>query len=190
MDYKRAYHDHDSSSIQTYMMKKNILFDKDDYTQIEKQESNLVKIIINRLGEINNHRKEIKEILLMIKQTISLDKEMSSSSILNQKSFSSLRKYKYISIRSNPSPMSIYRFCGRTYDRSTSAYTSKKRSHRSMPTNIFSHIAKKTNQNDVKLKNNRSSNTSNIYLKLSDCQTACRLVKILYFIIKIQQYIQ
>jgi hypothetical protein len=183
MDYKRTCHDHDSPSIQTYMMKKNILFDKDDYTQIEKQESNLVKIMINRLGEINNHRKEIKEILLMIKQTISLDKEMSSSSILNQKSFSSLQRFKYISIRSNPSPMSIRRFCGRTYDRSTSAYTSKKRS---MPTNIFSHIAKKTNQNDVELKNNRSPNTSNIDLKLSDCQTACRLVKIFISSLKIQ----
>jgi tRNA pseudouridine-54 N-methylase len=51
---------------------KNILFDKDDYTQIEKKESNPVKTILNRQGEVNNDRKEIKKKLEKILQMSTL----------------------------------------------------------------------------------------------------------------------
>jgi hypothetical protein len=48
--------------------------------------------------------------------------------------------------------MKVHQFCGQTYDRSTSAYTSKKRSHRANEIdrfNILSHVAEKLDQNDA-----------------------------------------
>jgi tRNA pseudouridine-54 N-methylase len=64
---------------------KNILFDKDDYTQIEKQESNPVKTILNRQGEINNESKEIKKKLEKILQMSTLTTMMNHTiSLLHQ----------------------------------------------------------------------------------------------------------
>ena len=130
-------------------------------------------------------------------------------------------KLKYVFIRSDPSPISIRAFCGQTYDRSTSAYTSKKRSHRHYPSfttvkddidqstsvNILSRVAEKLDDNEIKRDylippktikrqndyidksskskhystQNNPSNLSDIYIKLSDCQAACRFVKILSY---------
>jgi len=65
---------------------KNILFDKDDYTQIEKQESNPVKPILNRQGQINNDRKEIKKKLEKILQMSTLTTMMNHTiSLLHQR---------------------------------------------------------------------------------------------------------
>jgi hypothetical protein len=74
----------------------------------------------------------------------------------------------------------------------------------STPTNILSRVAEKLDENEIDLMNNRDyltesntfkykspkykyystqkthSNSSDIYIKLSDCQAACRLVKILF----------
>jgi hypothetical protein len=77
----------------------------------------------------------------------------------------------------------------------------------STPANILSRVAKKLDENELELENNRDyltapntlkyqndyvnksskyktkknpSNSSDIYIKLSDCQAACRLVKILF----------
>ncbi|CAF1523109.1 unnamed protein product, partial [Adineta steineri] len=108
----------------------------------------------------------------------------------------------------NVSPINIQMCCRQTYDRSTSAHTSRKESHRhyaslstirnkikqSTPTNIISNIENKlgTNTKDnIKAEKNRdylitsntlkyhstptnSASTSDIYIKLSDCQNACR----------------
>jgi tRNA pseudouridine-54 N-methylase len=64
---------------------KNILFDKDDYTQIEKQESNPVKTILNQQGQINNDRKEIKKKLEKILQMSTLTTMMNHTiSLLHQ----------------------------------------------------------------------------------------------------------
>ena len=109
----------------------------------------------------------------------------------------------------------IHAFCGQTFDRSSSAYTSKKRSHRhyssftkmkdeidqSTPENIPSRVAEQLDENEIETKNDRDyltapntsskykyystqkhpSDTSDIYIKLSDCQAACRLLKILFY---------
>jgi hypothetical protein len=114
-------------------------------------------------------------------------------------------RLKYVFISSNPSPINIHAFCGQTYDRSTSAYTSKKRSHRhytkirdeidqSTSASILSRVDENgISSNTIKHQNNyvdksskykyystqtNPSNLSDIYIKLSDCQAACRLVKI------------
>jgi hypothetical protein len=120
------------------------------------------------------------------------------------------------------SSINIRTFCGQTYDRSTSAYTSKKRSYRhypsftrtkgeSTPTSILSRVAEKLDENEIGSTNNRDyltapntykyqndhvnksskykysptqkdpSNPSDVYIKLSDCQAACRLVEILFY---------
>lgn len=77
-------HNDYSKAIQTYTMK-NILFDKDDYTQIEKKESNPVKTILNRQGEINNESKEIKKKLEKILQMSTLTTMMNHTiSLLHQ----------------------------------------------------------------------------------------------------------
>lgn len=58
------------------------------------------------------------------------------------------------------------------YNRSTSAYTSKKRS----------------DKNKLKLKDNRDYLTSsNIYTKLSDCQAACRLIQFLFYYLELNE---
>ncbi|CAF1288575.1 unnamed protein product [Adineta steineri] len=114
----------------------------------------------------------------------------------------------------NVSPINIQTCCRQTYDRSTSAHTSRQESHRhyaslstirnkinqSTPTNIISNIENKlgTNTKDnIKREKNRdylitsntlkyhstptnSFSTSDIYIKLSDCQNACRRWAIKY----------
>jgi hypothetical protein len=120
---------------------------------------------------------------------------------------------KNVSLISNSSPINLHTFCGQTYDRSTSAYTSKKGSNRqyssyrrmkdeidqSIPANILSRVAEKLDEDEIeyltapntfKYVNKSSkykyhstqkqpSDSSDIYIKLSDCQAACRLVNIL-----------
>jgi hypothetical protein len=139
---------------------------------------------------------------------------MRSISLLRKKELSvknsSTRKFKnHLQIKN------IHAFCGQTYDRSSSAYTSKKRSHRhyssftrmkdeidqSTPDNILSRVAEQLDDNEIETKNHRDyltapntsskykyystqkdpSDTSDIYIKLSDCQAACRLLKILFY---------
>ncbi|UJR36620.1 hypothetical protein I4U23_029340 [Adineta vaga] len=107
-------------------------------------------------------------------------------------------------IDSNRSLLNIRTYCGQTYNRSTSAYTSKKKFDRyhftsmnlnnkrdqSVPASVISHIVKKLDQENarnnsddhIKISSNykcspiekTSTNASDIYIKLSDCEAACR----------------